>query len=81
MYSVKVEERTIQPGKILCVGRNYLEHIKELNNAVPDQMVVFNKPATSIATNLLYFLNSPYQNTAFVQIQVFLPEIVLKPHP
>lgn len=59
MYSVKVEERTIQPGKILCVGRNYLEHIKELNNAVPDQMVVFNKPATSIATHLLSYHQEP----------------------
>ncbi|NVD08526.1 fumarylacetoacetate hydrolase family protein [Vibrio sp. JPW-9-11-11] len=59
MYSVKVEERTIQPGKILCVGRNYLEHIHELNNAVPEQMVVFAKPATSITTRLHAYHQEP----------------------
>ncbi|UPQ89540.1 fumarylacetoacetate hydrolase family protein [Vibrio sinaloensis] len=55
MYSVKVGEQSHQPSKILCVGRNYLEHIHELNNAVPDQMVVFNKPATSIGSKLHAF--------------------------
>ena len=35
-------------GKIVCLGRNYSEHIKELGNAVPDKPVIFNKPSTSI---------------------------------
>ncbi|MCC2616256.1 fumarylacetoacetate hydrolase family protein [Aestuariibacter halophilus] len=34
-------------GKIVCVGRNYADHIAELNNATPDQPVLFMKPATS----------------------------------
>ncbi|AAR33916.1 fumarylacetoacetate hydrolase family protein [Geobacter sulfurreducens] len=35
-------------GKILCIGRNYAEHIKELGNETPDAPVVFMKPATAV---------------------------------
>lgn len=35
-------------GKILCIGRNYAEHIKELGNEPPDAPVIFMKPATSV---------------------------------
>ena len=34
--------------KIICVGRNYAEHIKELNNERPDDPVIFLKPETAI---------------------------------
>ncbi|WP_372370511.1 fumarylacetoacetate hydrolase family protein [Candidatus Uabimicrobium sp. HlEnr_7] len=38
----------IEPvGKIVCVGRNYLEHIKELNNPIPKAPIIFMKPSTS----------------------------------
>lgn len=37
-------KRTAIPTKVLCVGRNYVDHIEELNNTIPDAMVVFNKP-------------------------------------
>ena len=36
-------------GKIVCVGRNYAEHAKELNNPVPAEPILFIKPATSAA--------------------------------
>jgi 2-keto-4-pentenoate hydratase/2-oxohepta-3-ene-1,7-dioic acid hydratase in catechol pathway len=39
---------SIRPGKIVCLGRNYNEHIKELGNEIPDKPVIFMKPATSI---------------------------------
>lgn len=52
MNSVRLEESLVHPSKILCVGRNYLEHIHELNNAIPEQMVVFSKPSTSISSQL-----------------------------
>ena len=35
-------------GKVVCVGRNYLEHIRELNNAVPEAPILFMKPATAL---------------------------------
>lgn len=34
--------------KIICIGRNYVDHAKELNNAVPTEPVVFMKPDSSI---------------------------------
>lgn len=55
MYSVRLGDQRISPSKVLCIGRNYVEHIKELNNAIPEQMVVFNKPNTSITTTLTSF--------------------------
>lgn len=55
MSSVKLGEALVEPSKILCVGRNYLEHIQELNNSVPEQMVVFSKPPSSISSNLISF--------------------------
>lgn len=39
-----------QPSKIVCVGRNYAEHAKELGNAVPDRPILFMKPPSSLAT-------------------------------
>jgi 2-keto-4-pentenoate hydratase/2-oxohepta-3-ene-1,7-dioic acid hydratase in catechol pathway len=34
-------------GKIVCVGRNYAAHAKELNNPIPTSPILFIKPATS----------------------------------
>ena len=48
-------KRTAVPTKVLCVGRNYVDHIEELNNAIPDAMVVFNKPSTSVTSSLSSF--------------------------
>ena len=38
----------INIGKIVCVGRNYAEHAKELGNEIPDKPVVFLKPSSAI---------------------------------
>lgn len=35
-------------SKVVCVGRNYAEHAKELNNAIPDSPILFIKPESSI---------------------------------
>ncbi|MBP6455550.1 MAG: fumarylacetoacetate hydrolase family protein [Chitinophagaceae bacterium] len=34
--------------KIICVGRNYSEHAKELNNAIPEKPILFLKPQTAL---------------------------------
>lgn len=36
--------------KIICVGRNYARHARELGNEVPEQPVIFMKPATAMLT-------------------------------
>jgi len=55
MKSVEYSNKTIIPSKVVCIGRNYVEHIKELNNETPDSMVVFNKPNSAITDKLYYF--------------------------
>ncbi|MCP4022540.1 MAG: fumarylacetoacetate hydrolase family protein [Desulfobacteraceae bacterium] len=52
MKKITMGNRDIFPLKIVCVGRNYVEHIHELGNEVPDQMVVFFKPNCAISTEL-----------------------------
>lgn len=37
-------------GKVVCVGRNYAEHAKELNNPVPAEPILFIKPKTALAS-------------------------------
>ncbi len=37
-----------RPGKIVCVGRNYAEHAKELGNEVPKEPLIFLKPPSSV---------------------------------
>ena len=37
-----------RPGKIVCVGRNYVEHAKELGNEVPKAPLIFLKPPSSV---------------------------------
>lgn len=50
--SIALEQQSITPSKVVCIGRNYLKHIQELNNAIPEQMVVFIKPNSAISESL-----------------------------
>ena len=38
----------LRPGKIIGIGRNYLEHARELGNEVPDVPIIFFKPPTAL---------------------------------
>ncbi|MCL4864764.1 MAG: fumarylacetoacetate hydrolase family protein [Gemmatimonadales bacterium] len=38
----------MQPSKIVCVGRNYLEHARELGNVVPERPLLFLKPPSAL---------------------------------
>jgi 2-keto-4-pentenoate hydratase/2-oxohepta-3-ene-1,7-dioic acid hydratase in catechol pathway len=66
MRSVKVDKGYITPSKIVCVGRNYAEHISELGNEVPDNMVLFIKPNAAIGQQLLAF----HQETLHYEIEL-----------
>lgn len=43
--------KTMKPGKIVCVGRNYAAHAKELGNVVPDRPLLFLKPPSALLAN------------------------------
>jgi len=55
MNVVIVDKKPVIPSKIICIGRNYVDHIAELGNEVPDEMVVFLKPNSAISTQLQSF--------------------------
>ncbi len=38
----------VLPSKVVCIGRNYLEHAEELGNDVPAEPLVFMKPSTAV---------------------------------
>ena len=40
-----------RPGKIVCVGRNYRDHAKEMGNDVPKEPLIFLKPPSSVVGN------------------------------
>ncbi len=39
-------------NKIVCIGRNYVEHVKELNNEIPAEPVYFMKPVSCISNEI-----------------------------
>lgn len=41
-------EESYRIGKILCIGRNYADHIRELGNETPERPVIFMKPASCV---------------------------------
>lgn len=59
--------------KIICVGRNYSEHAKELNNAIPSEPVIFLKPDTALLHN-----NSDFYYPSFTKNIHYECELVVK---
>lgn len=59
--------------KIICIGRNYVAHIKELNNAVPTSPVFFLKPDTALVIR-----NRPFYYPSFSNNIHYEAELVLK---
>ena len=58
--------------KIICVGRNYFDHVKELDNPVPNEPLVFMKPSTALLIN-----NDPMYIPDFTDDLHYEGEIVL----
>ncbi|MBI9098281.1 MAG: fumarylacetoacetate hydrolase family protein [Spirochaetaceae bacterium] len=52
MKKILVNGKPRIPGKIVCVGRNYVQHIHELGNEIPENLIVFLKPNSSISQTL-----------------------------
>ena len=45
---LKLGNKEIEAGRVFCIGMNYAEHVKELNNTPPESPVIFMKPASSL---------------------------------
>jgi acylpyruvate hydrolase len=58
--------------KIICIGRNYVEHAKELNNPVPSQPVVFLKPQSSLLIGGKPFYHPEFSQNIHHEIEIVL---------
>lgn len=56
--------------KILCVGRNYAEHAKELKNDIPDKPLIFMKPATAILKDDKPFYLPEFSNEIHYEVEL-----------
>ncbi len=52
MKKIRFQDKHFTPSKIVCVGRNFSEHARELGNDVPEQPVIFIKPNSAISDTL-----------------------------
>ena len=59
-------------GKILCIGRNYAEHIRELGNETPEAPVIFMKPATSVIHDGEAIVIPPYSRDCHHEAELAL---------
>ncbi len=59
--------------KIFCIGRNYADHAKELNNPVPAEPIIFMKPPTALVVN-----DKPFYYPSFTQDLHYEGEVVLR---
>ncbi|MDG1033148.1 MAG: fumarylacetoacetate hydrolase family protein, partial [Luminiphilus sp.] len=59
MRTIVFNGRTVNPSKIICVGKNYAAHIEEMNSAPSDLMTLFMKPNSSITDELISYRGEP----------------------
>jgi len=52
MKAVDLDGKDCFPSKIVCIGRNYVDHITELGNEIPKEPVIFLKPNSAISTEV-----------------------------
>lgn len=58
--------------KIICIGRNYVEHAKELNNPLPEQPVFFMKPDTSLIIRNRPFFYPDFSNDIHYETELVI---------
>jgi 2-keto-4-pentenoate hydratase/2-oxohepta-3-ene-1,7-dioic acid hydratase in catechol pathway len=58
--------------KIICVGRNYVDHVKELGNQVPTEPVIFMKPKTALNAGDKPFFYPEFTNELHYECELVL---------
>lgn len=59
MQTINFDNDKVTPGKVVCVGRNYVEHAQELGNDIPQDIVFFVKPNSAIGNTLYSHTDEP----------------------
>ncbi|MEE9373035.1 MAG: fumarylacetoacetate hydrolase family protein [Saprospiraceae bacterium] len=58
--------------KIICIGRNYVDHAKELNNPIPSKPLIFMKPATALVKDHRPFYHPEWSKNIHYECEVVL---------
>ena len=58
--------------KIICIGRNYVDHISELNNERPSEPVIFMKPDTAVLPKQFPFVIPEFSNDVHHEVEVLV---------
>ncbi len=58
--------------KIICIGRNYADHAKELNNAVPSEPMIFMKPPSALLRENKPFYYPDFSNNIHYELEIVL---------
>lgn len=58
--------------KIICIGRNYAEHAKELGNEIPEKPVIFMKPDTAVLKKGSDFYLPEFSNDVHYELEVVI---------
>ena len=61
--------------KIICVGRNYINHIQELNNNIPKEPLLFLKPDTAIQPKGHPFFIPDFSDDIHFEIEIVIKMI------
>jgi 2-keto-4-pentenoate hydratase/2-oxohepta-3-ene-1,7-dioic acid hydratase in catechol pathway len=58
--------------KIICIGRNYVKHIEELNNERPEEPVIFLKPDTAVVPKKFPFFIPAFSNEIHHEVEILV---------
>lgn len=74
MHQVQIKntKETYTVGKIVCLGQNYLDHIRELGSKVPDRAVIFCKPSSSLLADSGVIRIPEYSNDCHHELELAL---------
>ena len=58
--------------KIICIGRNYVDHANELNNPIPEKPLIFMKPSTALLLDGKAFYYPDFSNNIHYELELVL---------
>ena len=58
--------------KIICIGRNYVDHAKELNNPIPKEPIFFLKPDTALLPKKNPFVYPSFSNDVHHEVEIVI---------
>ena len=68
----KPTNKEVDKMKIICIGRNYADHVSELNNERPSEPVVFMKPDTAILPKQFPFVLPEFSNDVHHEVEILV---------